>query len=67
MAPQERDQLQHMLGGGLGLKNLTPVFVVGMARSGSTLVEQILASHSWGHGAGTVPEPLCRTYLAYEL
>jgi tetratricopeptide (TPR) repeat protein len=29
-----------------------PVFVVGMPRSGTTLVEQILASHSRVHGAG---------------
>ncbi len=30
----------------------TPVFVVGMPRSGTTLIEQILASHSSVHGAG---------------
>ena len=30
----------------------TPVFIVGMPRSGSTLVEQILASHPSVHGAG---------------
>ncbi len=29
-----------------------PVFIVGMPRSGTTLVEQILASHSCVHGAG---------------
>lgn len=29
-----------------------PVFIVGMPRSGTTLVEQILASHSKIHGAG---------------
>ena len=29
-----------------------PVFVIGMPRSGTTLVEQILASHSQVHGAG---------------
>jgi tetratricopeptide (TPR) repeat protein len=29
-----------------------PVFIVGMPRSGTTLVEQILASHSEVHGAG---------------
>jgi tetratricopeptide (TPR) repeat protein len=31
---------------GLGCRNGDPIFVVGMARAGSTLVEQILASHS---------------------
>ena len=31
-----------------------PVFIVGMPRSGSTLVEQILASHPGVHGAGEV-------------
>ena len=30
----------------------TPVFVVGMMRSGSTLVEQIISAHPRGHGAG---------------
>ncbi len=29
-----------------------PVFIVGMSRSGTTLVEQILASHPMVHGAG---------------
>lgn len=29
-----------------------PVFIVGMPRSGTTLVEQVLASHSKMHGAG---------------
>jgi len=32
--------------------DLTPVFIVGMPRSGTSLVEQILASHSQVHGAG---------------
>lgn len=29
-----------------------PVFIIGMPRSGTTLVEQILASHGQAHGAG---------------
>jgi tetratricopeptide (TPR) repeat protein len=33
-------------------QNAAPVFIVGMPRSGSSLVEQILASHPMLHGAG---------------
>ena len=33
-----------------------PVFIVGMPRSGTTLVEQILASHSQVWGGGEMPE-----------
>jgi tetratricopeptide (TPR) repeat protein len=36
------------------LKNEKPVFIVGMPRSGTSLVEQILASHPQVHGAGEV-------------
>lgn len=38
-----------------GYEDPSPVFVVGMPRSGSTLVESILASHSqvWGAGEDT--------------
>jgi tetratricopeptide (TPR) repeat protein len=35
-----------------GVRSELPVFVVGMPRSGTTLVEQILASHPMVHGAG---------------
>lgn len=37
---------------GLGLDTEVPVFIVGMPRSGTTLIEQILASHSQVFGAG---------------
>ena len=37
---------------GAGLATRRPVFVFGLPRSGTTLVEQILASHSCVHGAG---------------
>lgn len=37
---------------GSGVASALPVFVVGMPRSGTTLVEQILASHTQVHGAG---------------
>ena len=39
-------------GGDPGDAAFAPVFVVGMPRSGSSLIEQILASHPQVHGAG---------------
>ncbi len=36
----------------IGARSPAPVFVVGMPRSGTTLIEQILASHPSVHGAG---------------
>ncbi|MSQ99405.1 MAG: sulfotransferase family protein [Xanthomonadales bacterium] len=36
------------------LSDSTPIFIVGMPRSGTSLVEQILASHPAVHGAGEV-------------
>jgi tetratricopeptide (TPR) repeat protein len=47
-----REVMQQKSGG--GCHSDTPVFVVGMPRSGTTLVEQILASHSKVYGAGEV-------------
>jgi tetratricopeptide (TPR) repeat protein len=41
---------------GWGLVSDLPVFIVGMPRSGSTLVEQILASHPQVFGAGEIGE-----------
>jgi tetratricopeptide (TPR) repeat protein len=38
----------------LATRDTRPVFIVGMPRSGTTLVEQILASHPQVHGAGEV-------------
>jgi len=37
---------------GRGYASMVPVFIVGMPRSGSTLVEQVLASHPGVFGAG---------------
>ena len=39
---------------GLGSERNDPIFVVGLPRSGSTLIEQILASHSLVDGTVTV-------------
>ena len=41
--------------GDVGDEREQPVFVFGMPRSGTTLVEQVLASHSLVHGAGELP------------
>jgi tetratricopeptide (TPR) repeat protein len=41
---------------GLGDPTPVPVFIVGMPRSGTTLVEQILASHSKVFGAGELTD-----------
>lgn len=38
--------------GGWRDPGLRPIFVVGLPRSGSTLIEQVLASHSQVAGAG---------------
>jgi tetratricopeptide (TPR) repeat protein len=40
---------------GMGARSDAPVFVLGMPRSGTTLVEQVLASHPQVHGAGELP------------
>jgi tetratricopeptide (TPR) repeat protein len=40
---------------GAGPVGPTPIFIVGMPRSGTSLVEQILASHPAVHGAGELP------------
>ena len=37
-------------------KNVTPIFVVGLPRSGSTLIEQIIASHSLVEGTHELSE-----------
>ncbi len=39
---------------GFGLESELPVFVVGLPRSGTSLIEQILASHSQVFGAGEI-------------
>ena len=39
-----------------GADDKTPVFIIGMPRSGTSLVEQILASHPEVYGAGEMPD-----------
>ncbi len=41
---------------GKGFDDETPVFIVGMPRSGTTLIEQIISSHSAVHGAGELKD-----------
>ncbi|OHC73238.1 MAG: hypothetical protein A3H92_11715 [Rhodospirillales bacterium RIFCSPLOWO2_02_FULL_58_16] len=41
---------------GCGVRSTLPVFIVGMPRSGTTLVEQIAAGHPLVHGAGELNE-----------
>ena len=41
---------------GWGSERIEPIFIVGMPRSGSTLLEQILASHSQVEGTRELPE-----------
>ena len=50
-----------------GVDSELPIFIIGMPRSGSTLVEQILASHPLVFGAGELGElPRMVTRLAKE-
>ena len=49
---------------GQGFESAAPIFIVGLPRSGSTLVEQILASHSQVEGTAELPT-LMR--LAYSI
>jgi tetratricopeptide (TPR) repeat protein len=39
-----------------GLRSDRPVFIIGMPRSGTSLVEQVLASHPLVHGAGELTD-----------
>jgi tetratricopeptide (TPR) repeat protein len=43
---------------GCGLADAAPIFIVGLPRSGSTLVEQVLASHSQVEGTMELPHVL---------
>ena len=41
---------------GAGNPSRVPIFILGMPRSGTTLTEQIIASHPDAHGAGELPD-----------
>jgi tetratricopeptide (TPR) repeat protein len=47
---------------GSGDPSVLPIFVLGMPRSGTTLTEQIIASHPEVHGAGELPDLLRVTH-----
>ncbi len=49
-----------------GSQSQTPIFIVGMLRSGTTLVEQILASHSTVYGAGELAAAEQHSQRIYE-
>ncbi|GAB4823620.1 hypothetical protein N2152v2_010666 [Parachlorella kessleri] len=55
-----------LLAGRGGYPSPAPIFVVGLPRSGSTLIEQILSSHSqvWGAGEDTALAPLLPSLTA---
>jgi tetratricopeptide (TPR) repeat protein len=48
---------------GAGADSREPIFVVGLPRSGSTLIEQILSSHSAVEGTMELPEVIAMTRL----
>ena len=50
----DRATTERLRGG--GDPSRTPIFVLGMPRSGTTLTEQIIASHADVHGAGELPD-----------
>ena len=54
---------------GQGCPAPDPVFIIGMPRAGSTLIEQILSSHSQVEGTSELPDipALARQDLAYPL
>jgi tetratricopeptide (TPR) repeat protein len=52
----DKKMLQRLSGG--GDPSRVPIFVLGMPRSGTTLTEQIIASHPDVYGAGELPDML---------
>lgn len=58
---EEAFDATRLAGEGSGIADQTPIFILGMPRSGTSLVEQILASHPQVFGAGELE------YLSKEL
>ncbi len=54
IASYDRDFFRERRRFGIGADQ--PVFIVGLPRSGITLTEQIIASHTLLHGAGELPD-----------
>jgi len=52
----DEDLLRELGGKGVGEKRPDPIFILGLPRSGSTLLEQILASHSLVDGTSELPD-----------
>jgi len=50
----DAESMERLRGG--GDPSQIPIFVLGMPRSGTTLTEQIIASHPGVHGAGELPD-----------
>jgi len=51
-----QELINSLKGYDIGNNSALPIFVVGMPRSGTTLTEQIISSHSEVHGAGELPD-----------
>ena len=49
-------EILQRLGAPFGPDERMPVFIIGMPRSGTSMLEQILDSHSMVHGAGELPD-----------
>jgi tetratricopeptide (TPR) repeat protein len=53
-----QDRLRDAVASKQGFESDSPIFIVGMPRSGTTLTEQIISSHPDVYGAGELPDTL---------
>ncbi len=65
--PHSNDPYDSLMSGAAGYPSSSPIFVVGMPRSGSTLVEHILSSHPQAHGAGIPSQPSPHAQMHHAL